>query len=134
MRKTRGSNERPENISNSARDLVRRPAGWFAWWGLPILAGVLTNFLGLSLAGAAFAWAGLLAWMGTGCLLNAWRCSRLHCFTSGPVLWLGAVAAALVGVNAISGAHALNDVVWITIALALLSFIPEAIWGKYARR
>ena len=77
--------------ANESRDWVRKPAGWIFWWGLPILIGVSTTFLRLSLVEAAFVWAGAFAWMGTGCLLNARRCSRLHCFISGPVLWLGSI-------------------------------------------
>ena len=69
-----------------------------------------------------------------GCLLNARRCSRLHCFFSGPVLWLGAIAAALVGAGVIPGAQALNGVVLATAILFVLSYVPEAIWGKYAAR
>ena len=103
------------------------------WWGLPILIGLSTNILPVPVAGAALIWAGAFAWMGTGCLLNARRCSRLHCFFSGPVLWLGAIGAGLVSAGAISGAHALNNVVSITTVLALLSFVPELVWGTYAR-
>lgn len=121
--------ERPRN---ETMDWVRQPFGLVFWWGLPILIGVSMSSLGLRLATAAFVWAGAFAWMGTGCLLNARRCARLHCFISGPVLWLGAIAAALVGGGIIPGAHALNIVVSLTAVLALLSFVPEMIWRKYA--
>ncbi|HEY2444712.1 MAG TPA: hypothetical protein VGI20_03130 [Rhizomicrobium sp.] len=119
---------------NTTKDWARRPASLAFWWVLPIVVGASASVLGLSLAAAAFTWAGAFAWMGTGCLLNAWRCTRLHCFVSGPVLWLGAIAAALVGSGAISGVHALNNVVSITAVLAMLSCIPEMIWGRYTRR
>ena len=49
----------------------------------------------------------------------------------GPVLWLGAIASALVGSGVLSGRHALGDVVNITSALAVLSFLPELGWGMY---
>lgn len=124
----------PERAGNALRDWARQPSSWIMWWGLPILIGISTNFLRLPLAVAAFVWAGVLAWMGTGCLLNARRCSRLHCFISGPVLWLGAIAAGSVGAGVIVGAHALSNLVSITTVLALLSFVPEMIWGKYAHR
>jgi len=104
------------------------------WWVLPILIGASTYVLNLSFAADAFIWAGAFAWMGTGCLLNARRCARLHCFISGPALWLGAIAAALVGSGIISGPHALSNVVSITIVLAMLSCVPEMIWGRYARQ
>ncbi|MGH8319846.1 MAG: hypothetical protein ACREUL_18060 [Steroidobacteraceae bacterium] len=78
-----------------------------------------------------FLCAGVFAWMGTGCALNARRCARLHCFISGPVLWLGAVAAALVGFRIVSAPHALEDVVNATVVLAVLSWLPEWFWGRY---
>jgi hypothetical protein len=114
-----------------SRDWSRQPLGIAFWWGLPIALGVSTNFLGLSPALTASIWAVAFAWMGTGCVLNALRCARLHCFVSGPVLWLGAIAAALVGSGVLPGRHALGDVVNITSALAILSFLPELGWGMY---
>lgn len=118
-------------VANPSKDWFRRRSAFVAWWGLPILIGVYSNSLELSLMQAALLWAALFAWMGTGCVLNALRCARLHCFFSGPVLWLGAAAAGLVGFGVISGAHVLNDVIDVTIVLVVLSYVPEWIRGKY---
>ena len=96
-----------------------------------ITFGISTSFLGLSLALTALIWAVAFAWMGTGCVLNALRCARLHCFISGPVLWLGAIAAALAGIGVLSGRNALSYVINITAGLAVLSFPSEWIWRLY---
>ena len=117
--------------SRKSKDWSRQPLGIVFWWGLPIALGVSTNFLGLSLAHSAFIWAAAFAWMGTGCLLNALRCARRHCFISGPVLWLGAIAAALVGFGVLSGWNVLGGAVNVTLLLAALSFLPEWAWGMY---
>ena len=76
--------------------------------------------------------AGLFLWMATGCLLNARRCRRLHCYISGPVLLLGAIFSGLValGVVAVSP-QAFGNVVSATLILALLSFVPEMFWKRY---
>lgn len=118
-------------MTDRSRDWSRQPLGVVLWWGAPIALGVSTNFLGLSLAWTASIWAAALAWMGTGCVLNALRCARLHCYISGPVLWLGAVATVLVGIGVFSGQHALSDSVNVTLLLALLSFVPEWALGRY---
>lgn len=121
-------------MARASKDWLRRPSTFVVWWGLPIVIGVCSNFLGLSLGQAAFLWAGVFAWMGTGCILNALRCARLHCFIAGPVLWLGAIASGLVGLGVISGRNLLGDVVNATIVLVILSYLPEWLRGKYAAR
>jgi hypothetical protein len=118
--------------SAQSRDWLRQPSGLIFWWGLPIGLGVSTNFWHLPVADTAFAWAVALAWMGTGCALNALRCGRRHCFISGPVLWLGALTTGLVAVGILSGRNALGEAVNATLAVAALSFLSEWFSGLYA--
>lgn len=120
--------------SAKSRDWVRRPISIIFWWVLPIALGVSTNFWRLPLAQTGLIWAVALAWMGTGCTLNALRCGRRHCFISGPVLWLGAIAAGLVGFRVISDPNALGEAVNGALALAALSFLSEWLWGRYVER
>ena len=117
-----------------SRDLVRQPIGIIFWWALPIALGVSTNFLRLPLTQTGLIWGLALAWMGTGCALNALRCGRRHCFMSAPVLWLGAIAAGLVGFGVISSPNALSEAVNGALALTALSFLSECFWGLYAQR
>jgi len=93
-----------------------------------------TNYGYLTPAWTALVWAVALAWMGTGCVLNALRCGRRHCLISGPVLWLGAIAAGLVALGILSNGNALGEVVNGTLAAAALSFVAEWFWGRYAYR
>ena len=119
--------------SNKARDWVRRPIGVLFWWALPLALGVSTNFWHLPLARTALMWTIALAWMGTGCALNALRCGRRHCFISAPALWLGAIAAAAVSLGFLSRPSALGEAVNGALALAALSFLSEQFWGRYVR-
>ena len=123
-----------DSVARRSKAWSRQYTGLLLWWGLPLLMGISAGFFRLSLHGTALVWAGAFAWMGTGCVLNALRCSRLHCFFSGPVLWLGALGALLVGLRVLSSAHALQYVLWGTAVLFALSYVPETIWGKYGRR
>src|SRR5467141_2003449 len=114
-------------------DWVRRPTTAFLWWCLPLCIGLAADFFALSLSTAALVWMVLFAWMGTGCLLNAHRCHRLHCHISGYAFVLGAVTAGLLGAGVLElGPRSLNKIIWLTLSVALLSFVPEVVWRKYA--
>ena len=117
-----------------SRDWLRRPIALILGWALPIALGVSTNFWHLPLARTALIWAIALAWMGTGCALNALRCGRRHCFISAPVLWLGAIVTGLVALGVLSGQNSLGAAVNGTLVLAVLSLLSERLWGVYAGR
>ena len=113
-------------------DLFRSPLAAFLAWYLPLGIGLATFAFGVPLRIEAGIWAALFVWMGAACLVNARRCHRLHCYISGPVFLLGAVATGLLAFGVPLGPHALNNTVSITLVLALLSFVPEMIWRRYA--
>jgi hypothetical protein len=122
--------EKPDD--ETANDWVRRPGMGFVWWCLPLGIGVASNFAAISARATAVVWMISFIWMGTGCILNARRCRRLHCYLSGPAFFLGAAALALFAAGvALRGPHTLNNIVGITLVVALLSFVPEMIWQKY---
>lgn len=113
-------------------DLLARPTSAFFWWGFPFLAGVSTNFLPVGEIAQAAVWAVALAWMGVGCTLNALRCHRLHCYISAPVLFLGAaVAAAASLAYRPLGPSTCSLAVNVSLALVVLSFLAEPVWGRY---
>jgi len=90
--------------------------------------------MGLSVRMAALVWAISFVWMATGCFLNAVRSHQIHCYVSGPAFSLGAIVAGLIAAGlTVFGPHALNNAVYVTFALALLSFVPEIIWTRNAR-
>ena len=124
-------NEQP--INERRNDWVERPGMGFVWWCLPLGIGVASNFFVISARATALIWMVSFLWMGTGCILNARRCHRLHCYISGPVFFLGAAALALFAAGiALLGPHSLNNIVGLTLTIALLSYVPEMIWRKYA--
>ncbi|MGH6888283.1 MAG: hypothetical protein ACREHF_03655 [Rhizomicrobium sp.] len=119
--------------ASKSRDWVNQPIGLFVWWVLPVIVAMAASSARLPLRMVAFVWAGAFVWMGTGCLLNALRCRRLHCYVSGPVLWVGAAAMASIGFGSLSG-RALAVVLWTTAGLVTASFVPEIIWDRYRAR
>ena len=114
--------------NRTRNDWVTRPGAGFFWWCLPLGVGFAANFLALPVRSTAIIWVILFVWMGTGCILNARRCHRLHCYISGPTFLLGAVTLGLLAAGLLGfGPHALNNIVGATLIVALLSFVPE-IW------
>jgi len=121
-----------QKVDETGNDWVRRPGMGFVWWCLPLGVGVAANYFASSPRAIALVWMVSFSWMGTGCILNARRCHRLHCFISGPAFFLGAAALALFTSGiALLGPHSLDNIVGITLTVALLSFVPELIWRKY---
>ena len=109
----------------SGRDLV---CGWWAvvWWGIPtslIIAGALLP------SARAMLWIPSFAMMGLACLVNARGCGRLHCFVTGPLFLLGALATTLDELEIVS-------MDWKLIAAAMLlgtlgAYSLEWLRGKY---
>ena len=77
------------------KDWARKPVAALIWWYVPTALGVLAGLLISSSRVVAAVWVVAFAWMGVGCILNARRCHRLHCYFSGPVLLLAAVTVGL---------------------------------------
>lgn len=117
----------PEN------DLAGRRASLASIWWLPTMAIVGAIFLDTPLRTAI--WTAALGWMGAACLLNAYRCGRVHCYFTGPFYLLGAVATLLHGLDVMSlGSHGWE---WIGFTLIaggiLLNYVPERLWGRYRK-
>ena len=103
----------------------------FLWWCLPLAIGFAGQLAGLSPRVAAVIWTVSFIWMGTGCILNAIRCRRLHCYIAGPVFVLAAFAELFVALGSrLFGAHAQTNIVGAALVLALISFVPEMITAR----
>ncbi len=126
-----------QTAQQTAKDMVRQPLPFSLAWGIPIAILVSMNFTRGVLPDAAIILiiAGTFLWMGSACVLNARRCGRLHCFISGPIFLIGAVGTLLTGFNVVTIPFlGVNEFISGTVVLALLTFVPEWIWGMYARR
>lgn len=121
-----------DDPSKKQTDLARRPLSYLLAWGLPILVLVLANLPVFRGPAAVVMIIAALAWMGTACLINAFRCKRRHCFVSGPIFLLGGLFSGLVGFGIIDfGGYGLMMVVWGSLILGYSTKFLEKIWGKY---
>lgn len=108
-------------------DLVERKARWLLW-GMPyavIIAG------GFAPAGVrAWLWTGAFAVAGAACVLNAARCRRTHCYFTGPLFLILALATGLEGAGVLAIGWA-----WIlaaALAGTAAAYRVERYLGKYA--
>lgn len=101
-------------------------------WGLPLL--VLVGSVSIESSFRAWAWFVALTWMGIACCANALRCSRRHCYFTGPFFLLMACLPLLYGFGILE----FGPQGWMRLALALvigtaaLWWLPEQIWGRFA--
>lgn len=110
-------------------DLVGNKRVALILWRIPAIAIVASTFLKDSPLKAGI-WTVAFGQMGLACVLNASRCGRLHCYFTGPLYLLGALASLLRG----SGLIRLSwDDIGLTVLAGylLLGRLPERIWGKY---
>ena len=122
---------RADPVADPGNDWARSLGGYLIAWGIPSVILVAAGLL--DPAPRALVWAGVLVWMGAGCLLNARRCGRTHCRYTGPYYLLMIVPVGLLGAGGFSfGAWAW----WVLGAMILLGskliwLVTEVLWGKY---
>lgn len=100
-------------------------------WGAPhiiFFIGIFTNPMLRTIL-----WSSALSIAGTACLINAFRCGRVHCYFTGPFYLLMAVLSLLYGLGILPFGQ--FGWVWIgsTVVIVgpILTRIPERIYGKY---
>jgi hypothetical protein len=118
---------------NPAKDWAGSLRGYMLAWGLPSIVVIASGLL--EPAPRAVIWSFALIWMGTGCLLNARRCGRVHCRYTGPYYLLLIVPVATLG----GGVLAAEAWAWwllggmILLGGKVIWLVTELLWGKYRR-
>jgi hypothetical protein len=118
-------------MADPGKDWARSLGGYLIAWGIPSVLLVAAGLL--DPASRAITWAGILVWMGAGCLLNARRCGRTHCRYTGPYYLLMIVPVALLGAGMVSfGAWAWWGLgAMILLGSKVIWLATEVLWGKY---
>jgi hypothetical protein len=109
-------------------DLLGQKTGILLWWLPTVALAVGLNWTGLRL----WLWIPAFLIMGVGCLVNASRCGRLHCYICGPVFVLAAIYVALAAANVVP-MH--PEAFLLTLcAIAMLACLAELPFGRYRKR
>ena len=121
------------NSTVHPRDLFASlPLAVLIFW-LPILAIAATGYADVSYELRTGVWTGCCLIMAVGCLVNALRCGRLHCYWTGPFFLLGAIASLLYGLGYLPLGESGWGIIGYTLlgGVVLLTVLPEYFLGRY---
>ena len=123
-------------MNETTRDLLSNPWLAGAVFCLPAAVIVFSSDLSIGDRWRAGVWALSLGIMAAGCLINALRCGRMHCYFTGPFLILMGLASLFYGFGVLPlGDNGWNWIGGVTLCGAvLLSCVPELLFGKYRQR
>lgn len=114
---------------DSSRDLTR--SFWArVFWKLPIV---------LLIAGGAWQQGGVWLWvvaftvMGAGCLANAARCGRTHCYVTGPLFVLVAIWCLFSALGMTPSPMHSDTVLLVVVAVVVLAHLAEIPLGRYMK-
>ena len=119
---------------SSEKDLLRsRWATWLLWIGPWVLIVGTSNTGNIT---HTIAWTFAFTVGGVACLVNARRCGRLHCFYTGPLYLLAALASLLYGLRILPlGQHGWDWILGTAVTVSLLACCGlEMLLGKYKAR
>src|SRR5215813_3532698 len=82
-----------------SRDILASRWRTFLLYGLPAIAIVVAGAPAISTVWRAVVWTVALATMGMACIVNAFRCGRVHCYLIGPFFLLMVLIALSYGLG-----------------------------------
>jgi hypothetical protein len=121
---------------DESRDLLSDRRFEIAIYWLPAAALIASGSLHIGQAWRTVIWTVALTIMGVGCLANAVRCGRVHCYFTGPFFLAMAAIALLYGLGVLSIGHHGWGIIGLAVLIGavLLCWLPEAALGRYRER
>ena len=118
-----------------SRDVLRSWWSTGAVYGLPALAIFASGFPVVTPGCRTAIWTAALGTMGAGCVANALRCGRVHCYFTGPFFLIMAIVALLYGLGIVPlGRFGWNTLAAIALVGVLIFYsVPEVFIGRYRR-
>ena len=127
------SSEDSSGTGCEARDILASPWRTLLVFGLPTLAIVATATPAFTNTWRTIIWGVALGIMGVGCVVNALRCARVHCYVTGPFFLLMALLSLLYGFGLLPlGRNGWNLIgLVVLIGAVVLCCVPEMFLGRY---
>lgn len=126
----------PDSATRKSRDILSRPLGAFLVFCLPAAAMIVAGGSWFADGWRAVIWTVALSAMGIGCVVNAVRCKRVHCYLTGPFFLLMAVVTVLYGLGVVPlGRHGWSVIgAAVVVGAIVLCCLPETLYGRYWKR
>ncbi len=123
--------ENPTHDSDFLNDRVIS----FLIWRAPAVVMVVAALVEIGPIARGVTWALSLSVFGVGCLANAMRCGRRHCFYTGPFFLVMALGSLMYGFGVLPMGSSGWAIIGVTtlVGAVVLTYLPERIWGKYTR-
>lgn len=121
---------------NRQRDLLSGRTFVCVVYFVPAVALVVAGNLDVGTIWRTVVWSASLFVMGTGCIANAVRCGRTHCYLTGPFFLVMALATTLYGFGLLPlGSNGWNLIgLAVLVGAVVLGCLPELFLGKYRHR
>lgn len=122
-----------EETTSESRDILRNRWISGAVFWLPALAVIASGFLNIDQGWRAAIWVVALTTMSAGCVANALRCGRVHCYLTGPFFLVMAIVAFLYGLGVVPLSGAGWNILGLTVLFGFLALwvIPEIFLRRY---
>ena len=124
----------PDDGYSREKDLLRSRWATLLLWCGPWAMVIVGSFTGETIR--TVLWTGGFSVAGAACLANARRCGRRHCFYTGPLYLLTALASLLYGLHWLPlGTNGWSWIVGVAVAVSLFACcVLEPMQGKYLPR
>ena len=108
------------------------PLAILIFW-IPILAIAVTGYAHIGYMLRTAVWTGGCLIMSIGCIVNAMRCGRLHCYLTGPFFLAVALATLGYGLGILPLGKSGWGIIGYTLlaGVVLLTYLPEHFLGRY---
>ncbi len=121
------------NSTVHPRDIFANlPLAILIFW-IPILAIAATGYGDIDYGIRTAVWTIACLIMSAGCLINAMRCGRLHCYWTGPFFLVGALVSLGYGLGYLPLGESGWGIIGYTLlaGVVFLTYLPEYFLGRY---
>lgn len=121
-----------DDRTGTPRDILSHWHVGVALYWIPVLVLIVSGFLNIDQIWRTIIWTAALTTMAAGCIVNAFRCGRVHCYVTGPFFLIMAIFILVRGLDTPIGDEGWNMIaLTVLVGTSVLWFVPEMFFGRY---